>query len=144
MTEVFTLPKPEFKTPGLDYYGKPERTRKALYPVGPVTETAEGETEQRFVQVYVGHSKDRKQFYATANRVGVGTRPLNPKDGLGGFAFERSFPFNGLGLGRVPVARYSAKLLDEWFALVVERFPEQVAVEPRLQAMFAEDEGEWA
>jgi len=144
MTEVFTLPKPEFKTPGLDYYGKPERTRKALYPVGPVTETAEGETEQRFVQVYVGHSKDRKQFYATANRVVVGTRPLNPKDGLGGFAFERSFPFNGLGLGRVPVARYSVKALEAFTAKVVELFEAQVAVTPVLRAMFNEDEGEWA
>jgi hypothetical protein len=136
MTEVFTLPKPEFKTPGLDYNGKPARTRKVHYPVGPVTKTDKG-TEQRVVQVWVGHTTDRKEFYARANRVVVANEaPF--------WAVERSMLFNGVTLMRQPVARYSVKALEAFTAKVVELFEAQVAVTPVLRAMFNEDEGEWA
>lgn len=127
---TFTLPTPVFEKPGRDYDGKPSRSRKVNYPLGPPTTTDKGKVEQRIVQVYVGHSKGSKQFYANANIVTREVDPTSP------FAVESSFPFDAVTLMRQPVARYSAKALDEFAAKVVHLFEPAVVVTPKLLAMF--------
>jgi hypothetical protein len=125
---TFTLPAPVFVT------ARPKsRYRTINYPLGPKTQTAKGGTEQRVVQVHVGHLKERKQFYATANKVTIEHEPEF------GFNVEQYWPFDAVTLMRQPVARFSDKALAAFTATVVKFFESQVVVTPKLLAMFNTD-----
>lgn len=125
---TLTLPPPVFEP------ARPKsRSRTVNYFIEgtetPSTEFADG-TSRKAVQITVGHSKDRKQFYASAGQVTITHDPRY-------FGTVTSFwLFNGVTLATLPVARFSAKALDEFTAKVVKFFDAQVAVTPKLQEMF--------
>lgn len=127
---TFTLPAPEAAP------ARPKsRYRKVNYWIeGTEAPTDQGGTQRKAVQVSVGHSKERKEFYASAQVVTIAHEPRY-------FGYVESFNlFSGVGLGKTPVARFSEKALEAWLGAVLDRFPEQVAGSPKLQAWFTETE----
>lgn len=117
-----TVPSPRVTTPNGPY--SDGRSRKIRYLVG------EPGSPRIEVQVFVGHNKTRKEFYATVNRVEVSEE--------GAFQIEKfNDLMNGVRLPSRPVARYSAKALDTYTAEIVGVFPIFVETTPKIQAMFA-------
>lgn len=129
---TLTLPTPVFAPAGRDYNGKPSRSRKVNFFV----EGTETDDERVAVQVYVGHSTDRKQFFASVNQVTIRNEPGSP------FSSEASWPFNAVTLQRRPVARYSEKALDAFLAEVLNVFPDLVEHTPKIQAFFTDTDGD--
>lgn len=129
---TFTLPAPVFEP------ARPKSRNRTItyYIEGTEAPAPHGGVERKAVQVTVGHSKERKQFYASANQV---TITIEPGSYFNSVAF---WLFNGVTLARQPVARYSDKALDVFRGQVIKFFESQVAVTPKLQAMFTDTDGE--
>lgn len=134
-TTAFALPAPIFEPARADYRGEQPRSRKVNFFLEG-TETEKGtETSRKAVQVYVGHSKDRKEFWASASQITVTHDSKYPT-----MSVESFWLYNGVNLARTPVARYSKKALEAFLAEVMEAFPAQVESSEKLQRLFTETE----
>ncbi len=131
---TITLPTPTIEISGYD-----RRGRKVIYLIS--TETSEdGSTSSEAVELSIYHSKDRKQFTATAYRVTI------EKDAGSPFTCTKydNIITSGVRLHSEPVARFSAKAIDAFTTKVIGGFAYTMPTEPKLQALFADRTAEEA
>ena len=119
MTTMTALPEPT----------RSDRERRINYTwdIGTITDKLDGDgTIQACLSI--GHNRDRKYFYATLSQQTAFNR--------NGFTVTSFMLFDGLGISREPVARYSAKRLDEFAAKALAKVRELYGEDERVDRYF--------
>jgi hypothetical protein len=107
------------------------RRIEIFFDLGPSSPSQAPGTQ--YAVISVGHSRDRKEFYAVLNQ-----QVEQDRDG-GAFAVMRCLPFDQISLVRSgPVARYSGKALEEFANRVLAMLPEMMAENPKVAARMTE------